>query len=59
MNNELKPIKSPKKRFKKIMIGSTSIIAVLALAVVIFMNQPQFGRLPKGGDGKHRLPVAQ
>ena len=37
-----------KKRLKKILMIIAIIIALLVVGTIIFMNQPQFGRLPSG-----------
>lgn len=37
-----------KRRLKRIMWITLSIIAAIAVAVIIFVNQPNFGRTPKG-----------
>ena len=46
--------KNKKKKKYRIMLIALSIIAVLIITVVVFINQPQFGKLPSG-ERKKRI----
>lgn len=50
MNNPSKKqaLKKPKSRIKRVGIFILSIVVLLVLLVLIFMQQPQFGKLPSG-----------